>query len=487
MRMDSLFKPFLKQKEFIDATFSGEYKYLLYGGAIRSGKTYVTIAIIVALCKMFPGSRWAIVRKDLPTIKRNILPTFNKIAPRPFCGDVNMSSMTCPCSNGSAIIFFAEQFHVDKDLNRWRGLEVNGFLLEEANELQKDSFHKAQERAGSWVVPGAGEQPPVLILLTCNPSEGWVKDLFYTPYAAETLAKPFYYSPANIFENPFISEDYKESLKNLPEHLYKKFVLGDWSIADDPLQVIPYVPLHERIVKDEAEVARLMAIYETEALGVDIGELGNDKTALAHFRGAYLYEIQHYMKKRVDEIGQIVQAEILNRKINASHVAIDAIGVGAGVWGALKGNGYDVWRVIAGAKAEETFRSDNVGAFELQFKNLKSQLWWKFRQDVTNPESELKILDHPGLIQDLTSVHYKLVGERAIEVEPKQKTIERLGHSPDDGDAAVMGNFVREYPYLQGAVTAEVRMQHEDGSEYTSMEERREILKRLRPQIKRHF
>ena len=26
MKMDSLFKPFPKQKEFIDATFSGEYK-----------------------------------------------------------------------------------------------------------------------------------------------------------------------------------------------------------------------------------------------------------------------------------------------------------------------------------------------------------------------------------------------------------------------------------------------------------------------------
>ena len=482
------FDPFPKQREFLEAVFNPIYKFLLYGGAIRGGKSYVTIAALIILAKMFPKSRWAIVRKDLPTLKRNVIPVFNKIAPRPFCGKMNGSTMSVPCQNGSEIFFFAEQYASDKELNRWRGMEVNGYLFEEANELKEDSFNKAIERAGAWQVPAGYEQPPVRILLTCNPSQGWVKDRFYTPSMQGTLKAPYFYEAANLFDNPYISEDYRESLKSLPEHLYKQFVLGDWTVSDDPLQIIPYLPLHDRIVKDEVEVARLMTIYDgMEALGVDIGELGNDKTSLVHFRGAFLYDVVHYQKKRTDEIAQIVQASMLERGIGASSVAIDAIGVGAGVWGALKGAGHDVWRVIAGAKVEETFRTDNVGAYELQFRNLKSQIWWKFRQDVTNPESELKIIPHAGLIQDLTSVHYKLGGERMIEVEPKQRTIERLGHSPDDGDAAVMANWVREYPYLQGVAAVLEERVHEDGSKFSEREEREATIRDASTKRRRLF
>jgi hypothetical protein len=151
-----LFKPFPRQREFQDALASGEYLYLMFGGAIKGGKTILLLSIVIVLCKIFPGSRWAIVRKDLPRIKKNVLPVWEKVRPKNFIGELNRQEMTASCANGSLVLFFAENIDRDPDLDRWKGLDVNGFVLEEANELHENSYNKAIERAGSWIIPPAG-------------------------------------------------------------------------------------------------------------------------------------------------------------------------------------------------------------------------------------------------------------------------------------------------------------------------------------------
>jgi hypothetical protein len=443
-----LFKPFPKQQEYINAVTSGKFKYMLYGGAVGGGKSYVTIATIIFLCKIFPGSRWAIVRKDLPTLKRNTIPTFNKIAPRPFCGQVNRTDWNVKCANGSEILFFPESITDDKELMRWSGLEVNGFDFEEANECQLRTFHKAIERAGRWNVPGLAVQPPILIMLTCNPSQSWVKDMFHDPWAAGRLEAPYFYLPARSPDNPYLKDEYRESLKVLPPHLYRQFVEGDWSISDDPLQIIPYQQLHDRRIDEkdlEALYARMIEDGATleESLGIDVGELGNDASVFAHARGPVIYGIEKFYKKRTDEISALVQSRITDRQIAPYRIGVDAVGIGAGVWGNLQGAGFNVQRIIAGGKVVPMERDDPKKAYELAFENLKTQMWWKLRNDVITPESELRILNMPSLIQDLTSVRYQEANERKITCEPKKKTRERIGRSPDEGDAAVITNWVR--------------------------------------------
>ena len=217
------------QDTFAEAVFSGRYRYLGYGGAIRSGKSAVAIILAQTLARIYPGSRWAIVRKDLPTLRRNVLPTFSKFRIEGFATPVNQSTWLSKCSNGSELVFFTESIKDDPDLDRWKGLEVNGFILEEGNELQEVSWRKAIERAGSWIVPNIPEQPPPLIIVTCNPSAGWVKRVFYDPWANGSLEEPFYFQKATIADNPHLEPAYIESLKSLPQREYNRFVLGDWS------------------------------------------------------------------------------------------------------------------------------------------------------------------------------------------------------------------------------------------------------------------
>ena len=88
-----------KQTEAAEAVLSGDYTQILYGGAIRGGKTVWLLETIFLLCRVFAGSRWAIVRKDLPTLRRNTIPSFNLLRPERFVGAINQSDWTARCSN----------------------------------------------------------------------------------------------------------------------------------------------------------------------------------------------------------------------------------------------------------------------------------------------------------------------------------------------------------------------------------------------------
>lgn len=237
VKKEVLFDPFPNQIRFLEAIFSFKYSVILFGGAIRGGKTFGGLGALILLCKMFPRSRWAIVRDSLPTLKRNTIPSFRKICPESFCvgGSLdeayNKDTQTVTFTNGSQIIFFAENFDADKELFRWRGLEVNGFLLEEINELQFKSFNKAIERAGSHIIRD-GKQPPPMIIGTMNPAQNWTKETFYVPYVNGSLPANWFYLTSKIFDNPFIPKEYIESLKSMPKHEYSVFVDGDWNVVN---------------------------------------------------------------------------------------------------------------------------------------------------------------------------------------------------------------------------------------------------------------
>jgi hypothetical protein len=95
----------------------------------------------------------------------NTIPSFMKICPLSTIKKFNRVTNVVTFYNDSQVIFFGENYDMDKDLNRWRGLEVNGFLLEEVNELQEISFYKSIERRGTHVIEA---KPPGLILCTCQ-------------------------------------------------------------------------------------------------------------------------------------------------------------------------------------------------------------------------------------------------------------------------------------------------------------------------------
>jgi phage terminase large subunit len=430
-----------KQSKFVEAVLSGKYRLLAMGGGIRGTKTFAVLIVLIILCKIYPGSRWAIVRRDLPTLRRNTIPSIEKIRllTGGFLGQLNQSTWTYTCRNGSEIILFPESFQQDPELERWKGLEVNGFALEEADELAEASLNKARERAGAYIIPDpktgqpAPNQPKPIVLCTFNPTPRWPMRLFFEPYMAGTIKPPTFYLPATIADNPWAGEEYKEGLKDLPEPEYKRFVLGDWTALDDPHQLIKF----EWLIK----ARNVEPMDGTRRLGLDSARYGDDYTVFALVNGNHVEKMDEIKYMDTTEQGQLAAKWIIDHDIDQQYVHIDSVGLGAGAFDTLKHLGFKKIReIVAGAKPVERKVKGKLESM-FRFKDLRSQMWWEFREKLrlgmfSLPEG----LPHK-LITDLTAVTYEIDADKFIKVKSKDDIKEDIGRSTDYGDALVMAAF----------------------------------------------
>lgn len=228
-----IIRPFKKQIEAKNIALQPDKTIILYGGAIRGGKSYWLILMFHSFCLQYPGSKWLLLRESGPTLDRTLIPTFQKVCNEgiwPYIENYNGKTLTVTYKNGSQIIFMSESYDQDKDLNRFRGLEINGAGIDEINEIQEATFNKIIERSGTHIIP---DMPPIKILATCNPSHNWVKKSFYDRHINNELPLSWAYIPARITDNPHVPEAFLDSLKkNMPFAEYQKFVEGDWSVIN---------------------------------------------------------------------------------------------------------------------------------------------------------------------------------------------------------------------------------------------------------------
>jgi hypothetical protein len=225
-----IFEPYPKQQDFIDAVFSGNYSFLCYGGAMGGGKSYVCLFTLILLCKFYPKSKWCVIRESVPTLKKTTLETFKKIVPTNFVKSYNQQDQIYTFKNDSQIFFMAEDFAHDKDFDRFKGLEVNGFLLEQIEELQEKLLSVCFVRAGRHKIDKMPPRP--LILANVNPTLTWPKAKIYDAWIKKLLPNDWFYEPAKISDNPVLFNDVNY-MHNVTAHLdditRKRLIDGDWT------------------------------------------------------------------------------------------------------------------------------------------------------------------------------------------------------------------------------------------------------------------
>lgn len=167
--------------------------------------------------------------------------------------------------------------------------------------------------------------------------------------------------------------------------------------------------------------------------GVDVARYGVDKTVIVRLRGPV-----------VEAIDEMSQADTMQTtgKVTAlakreHQIAVDVIGIGAGVADRLREMGYNAMGVNV---ATSTTRTDATG--HLHFVNLRSALWWGLRDelDPTNPTA-MAIPPHDGLIGDLTAPRWTYTSNGKIKIESKDDIRKRLGRSTDYADALAMALY----------------------------------------------
>ncbi len=208
------------------------YKYFAYGGAIRGGKTFVTLASIISLANKFRGSKWHCIRHGMPVLQGTTIPSFEKIIRGSNNWNVNRDKSNYFFYNkyDSKIFFKGENSQTDPELIDFLGLETNGIFLEQAEELTEKLWDMSIQRSGSWYID---PMPPAFIFLTFNPSQTWSKEKFYLPWVNGELKPPFYFESALPKDNPFVTADQWDSWTRMAERYQKQFIEGDWTDFSD--------------------------------------------------------------------------------------------------------------------------------------------------------------------------------------------------------------------------------------------------------------
>jgi hypothetical protein len=218
------------QGEYFNAVMSAcagvnSYRRFAYGGAIRGGKTFVTLFILIILARKYPNSRWHIVRKDMPALLTTTIPSFEKFKVPDVRWNRNPGNFFVEFKNGSRIYFKPESIDRDPMLSDFLGLETNGLFLEQAEELSRLMWDQARQRVGSWYIDN---MPPAFIFLTFNPTDTWPREVFYEPSKSGVLPDGYFYQNALPSDNPFVTTDQWAAWGELDEITRRMMVEGDW-------------------------------------------------------------------------------------------------------------------------------------------------------------------------------------------------------------------------------------------------------------------
>lgn len=451
MKKKMRLKLFDRQEIFIKKVLSWQYKFALYGGSMGGGKTVSMIALCAILVKHYPGIRIVFIREDLQQLKKTTIPSFFKFFPSTLYNKNkgwNRSECLLTTYNGSQILFMGENLSQDPNLERFRGLEVNVSILEEASGLSKELFDICIMRTGRWSLK---KMPPMpLILLTTNPCPTWVKYLFYIPFKNKTIKEPYLFVESLTKDNVHLDKEYVKSMEEeLPEDMRKRMFEGNWDFTDDENQLIRAATLLacEKFVESEDELI---------TMGVDVAGAGGgrdssgevketiivrDKTIFTIMKGKNIFKIIQINNTNTTEVTNKTLELMEQYGIEEDRVCIDGSGVGSGVIGELEERNIFVINFKGG---ESPLEDDSP----FGYKNLKSQCYWKLR--LAMEHSEIGNITNETLKSDLTSIWYSIAGEKQIKIESKEETKKRLkGKSPDYADSLSYAWWARIHDELE--------------------------------------
>ena len=306
------------------------------------------------------------------------------------------------------------------------------------------TFNPPMDESGSWVIPFFA--PWLEDGYTDSAIDGEIRyvariddrdEFFRTPDDAPEEArihlKTRTFFHASLKDNPALaSTGYGATIEALPEPL-RSLLKGNFNAAKvaDPWQVIPTAWIkaaQARWTKQQPDDSLL-------SVGVDVARGGKDKTVIAKLYGAWFAPLDKYPGASTPD-GPTVAALVLPYADAIRGLFVDVIGVGGAVYDALKGS-----IRVAGVNFAEGAPMDRDKTGKLKFRNVRAMAYWRLREalDPISGDS-LALPPDAELEADLKAPKWSLT-TGGILIESKEDIQERIGRSPDSGDAVALAYY----------------------------------------------
>jgi hypothetical protein len=172
------------------------------------------------------------------------------------------------------------------------------------------------------------------------------------------------------------------------------------------------------------------------AIGVDVARGGRDKTVLAKRHGRWFAPLVKVPGSQTPDGPSVARLVLLEHRDGAA-VNMDVIGVGSSAYDHCCGFGLPACPIN---NAEGCDLRDRTGKFALV--NVRTASYWLLREALDpNKGDGLMLPPDPELKADLTAPKWTVTAA-GIQIESKDKIIERLHRSPDCGDAVVLAHWL---------------------------------------------
>jgi len=403
---------------------SKRFKFVLFGGALGSGKSHwIRWMMVFWLIKFhakygLKGIRAGLFCEDYPSLNDRHLSKVKFEFPA-WLGKYNEAKheFTLAPDYGSGVIAFR---NLD-DPEKYLSVEFAIMGVDEINRNPITTFRELRKRL-RW----AGIKD-VKFLAGCNPvGEAWVKNFWvkrmFPPEENEQYE--FVFVPALPTDNPYLPQEYYKSLESLPEAQRKAYLEGNWDAFDEGMDEKGYI----RLLSDrelQASVVQQGDHSGYKVLGIDPAA-GGDHSAIV-LKSGNLQQILFNQKlnNTMDLVGVIMDKY---RESHADFIVIDKSGVGQGVFDRIKELDFPVRGVSFGEKSEDEM-----------FANLKAEWHWRERKWLLGGG---RLLYNVGW-NEFEYVKYKNKDGK-ISIQPKEELFKDGIASPNCVDAAVLTQVIND-------------------------------------------
>ena len=300
--------------------------------------------------------------------------------------------------------------------------EFTGGWIEEAGEINGLAFEMLKTRTGRHL--NDVYNIPSKILITCNPKKNWLYKRFYQPSKAGKLKVPYAFIPALVQDNPFVTEDYVDTLRQTEDKVtYQRLYLGKWEYDSDPNSLVDYDAVMDCFTNTGALIGG-------KAISADLAMKGRDHFVAGYWEGLRVSIEIDKDKSSGREIETDLRKLMVTRGVGRSQTVADSDGLGSYLESYLNGI--------------KEFKN-GASAFNNKYANLKAECAYKLAEMIN--KRQLQIICRPDQAEHIAEELQLLIAANVDKDTRKKDIISKeamkgiIKRSPDYLDMLIMGMY----------------------------------------------
>lgn len=436
---------------------------LLFGGGAGGGKSRLGCMFGIVMSLQYEGIRGLIGRESLKSLKESTLLTFFDVCSELGLAegidyDYNQQEGTITFLQTGSAIYLRELGWLPSDPNydRLGSTEYTWAFIDEANQVRQKAKNIVRSRL-RYKLQINGLTPK--LLMTCNPSKGYLYTEFYKPSKEGKLIVSKRFLQALVKDNPFIDPFYIENLRGLDIESQERLLFGNWEYDDDPSALIRYealLDLFSNVVVLQRDVEGKVKNSD-KFLIFDVARFGGDRTVLSYWEGLSCKRIAVYTKiptvppfitdpnnpaqqimdwSKPSVAGKVKEWRELYQ-VPLSQTLGDEDGVGGGVIDLLHCRGF-----MGGRKP---FPMASNSKIRQNYLNLRAQCCYKLAEVINLRKMSVPLQSQElkdQLVSEIEQIKAKDHDrDGKLQIIPKEEIKEKIGRSPDLADNLMMRMF----------------------------------------------